>query len=193
MCTHRRWVEASSLPASTRPPTPRPPRANQQAWCRAALRVAADAPALLRRGRAFLLPHISELVLAEARDLEAQLPDLLGALQPHAAPALRALVVSAPLGRQAAPALWLAGLPLPLQRLELVDAPLPGGSLESISHLRHLTELSVSLTAVAAGSATMVEGVACLSCLRGLQVRGAGGWEGSGAGKHSAQRRACVL
>lgn len=131
----------------------------------------------MQRGAQFLLPHVSELALAEVSDLQQQLPGLLPTLQ-RSSPALRALVVSAPLGRQAAPASWLAQLPLQLQlqRLELVDVPVPGGRLESVSHLQQLTELSVSLTAAAPGSVTTAAGVACLTCLRGLQVRGWGGW-----------------
>ncbi|PRW32960.1 Ras family [Chlorella sorokiniana] len=130
---------------------------------------ASEAPATLQRGAQFLLPHVSELVLADASDLAQQLPGLLPTL-PRSAPALRALVVSAPLGRQAAVPDWLAQLPLQLQRLELVDVPLPEGRLESVSHLQQLTELSLSLTAVAPGSTTSAAGVACLTCLRGLQA-----------------------
>lgn len=142
-----------------------------QACHKAALDISADeAAAGLRCGTQFLLPHVSELVLAEVSDLQQQLPGLLPTLQ-RSSPALRALVVSAPLGRQVAPASWLALLPLQLQRLELVDMPLPGGRLESVSHSQQLTELSISLTAAAPGSVTTAAGVACLTCLRGLQVR----------------------
>lgn len=150
---------------------PRAPLPPPQACHKAALDVSSEeAYEALPRGAVFLLPHISELVLAKVSNLQRQLPGLLPTLK-RSAPTLRALVVSAPLGRQAYPAHWLAQLPLQLQRLELVDVLLPHGRLEGVTHLHQLTEVALSLTGPGLNPAAATAGVACLTCLRGLQVR----------------------